>query len=317
VNNLLAQWGPRFASAQIQTLVDGVWHLKIGDEAYILKRRSNRTRVWEEFDLLTWLLEHDQPVSLLMCTKENIPWAEHQGSFYVLYRYLHGTPGNELDMLDGSLAQATGSELARLHQALGGYGGSASFPSFDLFQEVSSYAWPTVQAYSSMKFRDRLQGLEQEISTQLVNPYEALPRQLIHRDFHPGNLVFTDGKINGILDFDRVRIGVRLFDLCYLATSVLSEGFGDPKKRERWLGFVQDLVRGYTAVDPLQKTEGHVFSDIMYLIQLLFIAYFLDEGNTTLADLNLGILLWLYEQHDYLQPRIAKTVLDGSRDVIR
>lgn len=317
MNNLLEQWGSKFASAEAHALVDGVWRLELGDDAYILKRRADRTRAWEEYDLLKWLREHAQPISLLLCTTEGIPWAEYQGSFYVLYPYLHGIPGNELDLLDQPLAMEVGSALARLHQALATYGASAEFPGFGLFQEVSSYAWPTVQGYSSMKFHDRLQGLGQAISTQLVNPYEALPRQLIHRDFHPGNLVFTDGQLGGILDFDRVRIGIRLFDLCYLSTAVLSDGFSDPKKREGWLSFVQDLIRGYGTVEPLQKTEGHVFLYIIYLIQLLFIAYHLDEGNTKLADLNLGILLWIYEQHDYLEPLIEKTVMDGSRDVVR
>ena len=317
MKNILEQWGSEFASAEAQSLVDGVWRLELGDDTYILKRRANRTRVWEEYGLLKWLLEHDQPIPLFLCTTEGIPWVEQQGSFYVLYPYLHGTPGNELDLLGQSLAMEVGSGLARLHKALAAYGASAEFPGFGLFQEVSSYAWPTVQGYSSMKFHDRLHGLGQAISTQLVNPYEALPRQLIHRDFHPRNLVFRDGELRGILDFDRVRIGIRLFDLCYLSTAVLSDGFSDPKKREEWLSFVQDLIGGYGAVEPLQQTEGHAFLYVMYLIQLLFIAYHLDEGDTRLADLNLGILFWIYEQHDYLEPLIEKTVMDSNRDVIR
>lgn len=313
MKRILEQWGSNFASAEVQSLTDGVWRLKLGGDTYILKRRANRTRVWEEYDLLKWLLEHDQPVSLFLRTTEGIPWAEYQGSFYVLYPYLVGIPGNEFDLLNPPLTRQVGSALARLHGALAVYGASAEFPGFGLFQEVSSYAWPTVQGYSSMKFHDRLQGLEQAISTQLVNPYEALPRQLIHRDFHPRNLVFRDGQLGGILDFDRVRIGIRIFDLCYLSTAVLIDGFSDPKKREGWLSFVQDLIGGYGSVEPLQQTEGHAFLYIMYLIQLLFTAYHLDEGDTQLADLNMGILFWIYEQHDYFEPLIEKTVMDGSR----
>jgi Ser/Thr protein kinase RdoA (MazF antagonist) len=315
VKNLLEQWGSQFGAADIQPLVDGVWRCKLGEETYILKRRSNRTRAWEEYDLLTWLFGDDQPVSRLLCTAEGVPWAEHQGLFYVLYPYLHGTPGDELAMLDQAFATEAGSALARLHQALAAYGAQAEFPGFDLFHEVSSYAWPAAQGYSAAKFNNRLHDLDQAISTQLVNPYEALPRQLIHRDLHPGNLVFQNQSLVGILDFDRVRIGIRVFDLCYLSTAVLSKGFSDPKKRDEWAGFVQALIRSYGTVQPLDKTEGHVFLYITYLIQLLFIAYHLDAGDTKAADLSVGILFWIFGQHDSLQPLIDKTVA-GSQGVV-
>lgn len=317
MENVLEQWGSKFAGALTTPLLDGVWRLELDNKAYILKRRTNRTRAWEEYDLLKWLSEHEQSIALFLLTEKGVPWAEYQGSFYVLYPYLEGTPGNELSLLSQPFALEIGASLARLHHALGDYGARAEFPGFGLFHEVSSYAWPAVQSYSSQKFHYRLHDLGQAISTELVNPYEALPRQLIHRDFHPANLVFQDDRVVGILDFDRVRIGIRLFDLCYLSSAVLSSGFNESRIRERWLSFVQDLIKGYGAVQPLEKTEGYVFLHVIYLIQLLFIAYYLDEGNTGLADLNLGILFWIFDQHDYLQPLIEKTVSEGGRGVVR
>jgi len=307
VKHVLKQWGPELAEADLAPIVDGVWRCRLGKKTYILKRRTNRTRVWDENDLLKWLKEKGQPISLLLCTAEGVPWAEDQGVFYVLYPYLDGTPGNELPSFSEPYASEMGRGLASLHQALASYQCSGVFPGFDLFHDVASYAWKVVRGYSSIKFHHRLYHLEQAISEQLVNPYEALPRQLIHRDLHPGNLVFVDGHLGGILDFDRIRIGIRLFDLCYLATSVLSSGFNDPKQREDWVGFVQALTQGYSAVQPLEKTEGHAFLYIIYLIQLLFTAYHLDVGNSDLADLNLGMLFWIYDQHDYLQPLIEKS----------
>lgn len=310
MKELLAKWGSKFGRADTQPLVDGVWRCCLGDEAYILKRRSNRTRALEEYDLLKWLSEHDQPVSLLLHTKEGVPWAEYQGSFFVLYPYLPGIPGDTLVTRSHSWASEAGSTLARLHRCLADYDAHTGFPGFDLFHEVSTYAWPVAQSYSSEKLHHRLHELGQTISEQLVNPYEALPRQLIHRDFHPGNLVFRDEEVAGILDFDRVRIGIRVFDLCYLATSVLSSTFSDLGRREEWPSFVQELIRGYAREMPLGKTEGHVFLYITYLIQLLFVAYHLDAGDTKRADVDLAILFWLYDQQEYLQPLIDKTVTE-------
>lgn len=308
MRNLLEHWGPEFGEAEVAPLVDGVWRCQLGSETFILKHRTNRTRVWEEYDLLKWLVDNGQPASLLLCTEEGVPWAEFEGAIYVLYPYLEGTPGNQLAPFSESQAEEMGSALARLHGALAAYGASEAFPSFDLFHEVAGYAWPTVQGYSTMKFHHRLHDLEQAISRQLVNPYEALPRQLIHRDFHPGNLIFGHGQLAGILDFDRVRMGIRLFDLCYLSTAVLSDGFSDPKGRKDWSGFVQALINGYKSVQPLQKTEAYAFLYIIYLIQFLFVAYHLDAGNTDLADLNIAMLLWINDQHDYLESLIEKAV---------
>jgi prepilin-type processing-associated H-X9-DG protein len=61
-----------------------------------------------------------------------------------------------------------------------------------------------------------------------------LPIQLIHRDAHPANMLFLDGRISGWLDFELIVRGPRLFDLCYCATSILMNGMDDPDNA-RWL----------------------------------------------------------------------------------
>lgn len=313
---LLEQWGTEFGTARVYPLVDGIWRLQLDGTSYILKRRTNRTRTLEEYDLLKWLLEQGQPISLLLLTTNNVPWAEERGLFYVLYPFLDGIAGDELNLIEPSLAEGTGMALASLHLGLASYGSRLDFPVFNLFQEVSAYAWSVVQGYSSQQFSDRLQALERAISTELVNRYETLPRQLIHRDFHPGNLLFRNRQLAGILDFDRVRIGIRLFDLCYLATAVLSGNFRDPQIEQKWSVFVQSLLQGYQSGSSLEQTEYHSFLYIIYLIQLTFIAYYLDEGNRELADLNLEMLFWIYDRHDRLDSLIKEKMQGTSGEVI-
>jgi Ser/Thr protein kinase RdoA (MazF antagonist) len=308
VKELLAKWGPEFRQADITSVEDGVWRVQLGQETYILKHRTARSRVWEEYDLLNWLTAQGQPISPLLFTKEETPWAEYQLGIYVLYRFVEGTPGDKLGGYTAAFAREAGATLARLHRVLAEYPAGDSFPVFDLFQEAASYAWPAVQSHAALKFGHSLHPLKEAIGGELVNPYEALPRQLIHRDFHPGNLIFRDGRIVGILDFDRVRLGIRLFDLCYLATAVLSGEFDRPQRRREWLGFVRELIVGYCSVEPLTRTEGFAFLHIIYLIQLLFIAHYLDLGSTSLADKNMAMLLWIHEQQDFFRPIIEKLV---------
>lgn len=43
--------------------------------------------------------------------------------------------------------------------------------------------------------------------------YDSLPKQLVHFDFHPGNVHFLGDKVSGIFDFDWVRFDSRITDL--------------------------------------------------------------------------------------------------------
>lgn len=308
MKQLLRQWGPEFDKAQTAPLRGGIWHVSLHGREYVLKHRTNRTRVWEEDDLMKWLAAHRQPISQLMYTVEGAPWAEYEGGVYVLYPYLVGMGGDQLELLDEDYGLKIGAALARLHLDLAAYPAVENFPGFDVFQEVSSFAWPAIRGYMGTRFRHTLQDMAEGISRNLVNPYQTLPRQLIHRDFHPGNLIFQEGELVGILDFDRVRVGIRLFDLCYVSTAVLSGCFENVQLRESWSGFVQALLKGYQSVLSLEQTEAFSFLYVIYLIQFLFIGYHLDTGSTELADFNIAMLLWFGEQHDFLEPLIEKSV---------
>ena len=308
MKRLLVSWGKKFSKADVTPVTGIVWRVQVDDEVYILKRRADRTSVWAEYDLMSWLKEQGQPVSVLLYTEQGAPWAEYDGGIYVLYPYVDGTSGDSLPVFNDNYALEIGTHTAELHQCLQSYASSDVFAVFDIFSEVACWAWPAVKAYLGRRFQNRLLDLEQQISQNFVTPYEILPRQLIHRDLHPGNMVFCQGKLAALLDFDRVRAGIRIFDLCYCSTAVLSTMFTEPSKRELWPKFVLALLRSYVMVEPLSQAEGLAFLYVCYLIQLLFIWYQLDFGNNQLADLNIAMLLWIHDQHSVLEPLIEKSI---------
>ena len=53
-----------------------------------------------------------------------------------------------------------------------------------------------------------------------------LIEHLIHRDAHPENILFKDNKLSGIIDFDIVVIGPRIFDPCYCSSSIFTSSRG-------------------------------------------------------------------------------------------
>jgi len=43
--------------------------------------------------------------------------------------------------------------------------------------------------------------------------FDSWPQQVIHGDWHPGNMLFSDGKVAVVLDFDSIRIAPSVVDL--------------------------------------------------------------------------------------------------------
>mgnify|MGYP000955708840 CR=1 FL=1 len=303
---VLAKWGQQFAEAPLQQLTAKVWRVEYGSEAYTLKRRADHATVWEEYNLLTWLKERGLPVLPPILSQDNVPWAHYGGEVYVLYPYVEGSPGNEVAPTDLEKAKALGAFLARLHAAMADYPRADEFPSQNLYTEVISWAWPTVRRGISGDLRNRLEDIGESIS-ECANLYDGLPRQLIHRDAHPGNVIFVGDEVVGMLDFTMARTEARIFDLCYCATAVLSSCFEEPV-RECWDLFVQELIRSYTAAYPLTRWEGYAFVYVAYMIQVLFAAYFFDLGLDNRAAENMAVLAWLHDRQSILEPLIDRII---------
>ncbi len=72
---------------------------------------------------------------------------------------------------------------------------------------------------------------------------------------HLSNVIFKDDKLEGFIDFEILENNVKIFDLCYCCTSVLSELFSDERLREKWLHIVSKVFEGYYKQNDLTKEE--------------------------------------------------------------
>ena len=134
-----------------------------------------------------------------------------------------------------------------------------------------------------------------ELEAGLADCIETLPKLLLHRDAHPGNMLFQDGRLTGWIDFELMEGGPRLFDLCYCSTSLLMNGWDDPVKRQAWHRLVRALVEGYDSVSPLMPVERGVTRMMQMAIEVLFIAWFAHNNYPALVARNIEALVWLYE----------------------
>ena len=105
--------------------------------------------------------------------------------------------------------------------------------------------------------------------------YDALPKQPIHRDLCPTNMLFDNGRFSGFVDFDLAEVNLRIFDICYCATAILSECFGDASiDKEKWKNIYQKLIEGYEIISPLNNEEKQALPYVIYSIQMICIHYF-------------------------------------------
>jgi Ser/Thr protein kinase RdoA (MazF antagonist) len=123
-----------------------------------------------------------------------------------------------------------------------------------------------------------------------------LPKQLIHRDFHRGNALFTTEALSGYLDFDLVHQGPRLFDVCYLASGVLSESFREPGYVEYWLKVLEAIFRAYERGAGLSSQERSLAWSMLMTIELIFMRGCLEGQNLDAALMNQSMLFW-FEDH--------------------
>lgn len=87
-----------------------------------------------------------------------------------------------------------------------------------------------------------------------------------------------NGEMIGITDFELSEYSIRLFDVCYAATGILTENFTNKHTdMQKWLLIYQNLLKGYDEVVHLLDIEKEILPYVVLSIQFICIAYFSDK----------------------------------------
>lgn len=250
--------------------------------------KDNIQRVLSIHDVL---LQHGVRIAELLQTEKGERWADKNGELYVLSNELEGRVISELIP---ELGECYGQNLAVLHEALKSIILENQYPDMDLVQQLSKWAIPqTTEAAKQIGRNGELSNFT-DLMTSIGFPhFTRLPKQLIHRDPHPGNMLFVEDGTIGFLDFDISLNGIRLYDLCYLCTSQWMTAFSDPKKQIIWFELIRQLRQGYEKVVTLLEEERISAFFVMCAIQMIFIAFWQDQKRTDLTEMNLKALFEL------------------------
>lgn len=125
--------------------------------------------------------------------------------------------------------------------------------------------------------------------------YEKLPRQVIHRDPNPGNIILHDRRW-GFIDFDLSERNLRIFDPCYAATAVLSESFdmADSARLHTWVEIYKNLILGYDSVAKLSEEEKMAVPYVILANQLICVAWFDEqEKYPEIYETNKQMTRWM------------------------
>lgn len=243
---------------------------------FLLKRRpktrDDLSRVGLAHAVQTHLTQHRFPVTKLVRDRKGERTLLRTGHhIYELFKFVTGA------RYDGSVEATVeaGRRLAKLHQHLADF--SCEFePSTGSFHDSASVrrylklAGGAKGAQPDKKVKataEILMTLYNSSSTR-VNQlgFDSWPLQIVHGDWHPGNMLFSGHKLAAVLDFDSLRLAPTPTDLAngMLQFSIVA---GRPKPAD-WPAYLDQakLVRffsGYHAVIRPTKNQLRSLLDLM------------------------------------------------------
>ena len=264
---------------------------------YVLKYSADLSAVRNHAALSQALEDQSLTAAVPIPTSEGQEYAADGSLYFTLTKRIHGRQLSlgELCREGSTLPKFLGSIIGRLHLALST--ADAMVGDVDLLDTVTSWALP--------KAREIL-SIPQDFCTRYLAAfrrlYPQLPRQIIHRDPNPGNVIVDDEEKWGFIDFDLSERNIRIYDPCYAATAILSETFSDTDKRSNWFRVYRDIVTGYDSVAQLTEAEWEAIPWVILTNQLICVAWFAEqEKYPEMLATNKSMTTWLMTHFGELQ----------------
>jgi len=286
-------------ATQVDAVSDTVTRFVSPQGQFYLKRKVSIPLVTREVRVLHILAKAHLPVTLPLLTYDQRPYVTDGSGVFCLYAALPGTPYHDCAAPRGlTHATALGAAIGQLHLALA---------QCETIEGFATFGDPRRSMIAALRAERPgacdVEHLDTIVAT-LSSP-EGLPQTLIHRDPHPGNLLFEDGQLSGVLDFDLMMRGPRLFDPCYCTTGMLIARFADEAYRASWFDVLRALFAGYRRMVPLTAAEQSGMFTMLAMIQLIFISSALRTYRPNIALLNQSALFWLHSNRQLIEEAIA------------
>jgi Ser/Thr protein kinase RdoA (MazF antagonist)/AraC-like DNA-binding protein len=271
------------------------------NDNWVIKVGTNLSRLKSHIEISKALSKAGLEVAVPILTTSGMDYILDGDLYFCLTNRLQGKRISSGECYEGDFeakARYLGEIIGELHIELQKHDKDIICNEPNLYESIKDWGVPEVKRYMTLPisfYSDYIEGFKVL--------YPCLPKHIIHRDPNPSNIIVKDGKLTGFIDFELCERNIRIFDICYAATAILSESFAenDHIKLQKWLSIFKNIVTGYNNVCRLTDEEKQAIPYVIYTIQIICIAYFSDkEKFTELAKVNQKMLSWLYDNKDML-----------------
>jgi homoserine kinase type II len=308
-----------------QGFMNKTYSIYTGDQSYILRiyeSDNDLNRVRREYRILEYLI-NIQPsfaVPTFLINKLGDYVYQDNGIVAILMPRLKG---ESPDMSDPIQAFEAGKAFGELNKSLANLEGdfyknndrNSSYEEYRQFHPKITNIEEVIDRLPTTTSKKReLHEIFVHLQVELESSYLHLPKQFIHGDGTPGNILFVDGKVTGIIDFEFCCYDARVMDLA------ISLGGGptalweyDPE-----LNNIKMFTKGFVSQSPLSEQE---LLSIPYLIRLrrgAMFVYFCARYQKGLDDESWirGIVDWVIDCEKWLKENNTKLV-EKIREGIR
>ena len=230
VNDMLKRWDVGLVR-ELAPMIGGSRtspKLKLTAErgVFVLKRRPNFRADLERIRFAHQVMisagAAGLPIALAQPARDGSTFQVHGDGIYELFLFLNGERWKRAPRQ----AHEAGRALATLHQSAlqmqwHGHVNASCFHGNLMVVEALrrvpaaiAAAQPSVNQGEVAALCEKLSSLYQQASEQVDQlEYEHVASQVVHGDWHPGNILFDGERVSGVLDFDSARLEPAIADV--------------------------------------------------------------------------------------------------------
>lgn len=267
-------------------------------ESYTIKTFANLGNLKNCMNISKSLEKLGVSASTPIETIDGNEFVEDGQLYFVLTKRLEGERIKAVNMYEGDYkgkARFVGEIIGQLSLALAKV--DAVVNDVNIYDSVKNWALPKAKEMLNIPqrfWKDTMESFE--------TLYSTLPKQIIHRDPNPSNIIMAEDTW-GFIDFDLSERNIRIFDPCYAATGILSESFDEnnQEKLARWIEIYKNIIYGYDSVAKLSDNEVKAIPYVILSNQLICCAWLSEqEKYKNIFQVNKKMTKWIYENFDKL-----------------
>jgi len=242
-------------------VINETYHVKTERNQYVLRLYNYRKHGDVEFEIA--LLHHLEglPVPHLVEVRGSY-LMQYDGVPAVIYKYLDG---NHLKHFTAEQHEDIGRFLATFHAKGSNFVWNKKRDGLYVFSPDRIEDMMHTVTSSDIPFQERLSALVQCV--RACNPAVSLPSGPIHVDVKPENVLFYEGRLSGVIDFDNFYRGAFVVDL---AKTMLWFGLDGPrlhiqKMKAVYRGYVKERTLRTDEFDALYNAMRFAFASHLFV----------------------------------------------------